>query len=167
MDDSDFKKAKEATWKVIEISDSKRKKDTSMIFTTNGNDYTDQECHAEMIFSESQRFYGDLCVASDQSILGFIKGAYRTKLAYNVLKKCERIMHSKTNWKSDILREEFIAGVNMSLGVFEMIISLIPRRFRMLIELAGFSSSQNFVMDKLILTTFPSIYNNPCFLSIN
>jgi tetratricopeptide (TPR) repeat protein len=153
LDKSKFNIAMETAWKGVEISSGMRKKNTSMIFRTDADDYTDEECHAELVCAEMQAIFGGLCVVEDQSILGFIKGAFRVRSCFNGLKECERILANKTNWKSSILREEFEAGVNLGLGLFEMGISFMPRKFMILLELAGFSSNRSFGLEKLMVTS--------------
>ena len=152
LDKLRFKMVRDIACKALEKSDVARKKNTSIISKTNGNDYTDEECHAELVYSELQGFLGCLVVVEDQSILGFVKGALRIRSCYNGYKECERILKCKANWRSDILREEFVAGVNQGLGAFELGVSFAPRKFVILLELAGFSSNRASGLEKLTVT---------------
>ena len=148
LDKTKFKAAKETAWMATSKSNEVRK-NTGFIFRSHPNDFTDDECYAELIHSETLAIYGGLCVVEDQSLMGFVKGAFRVRSCYVGLKECERIMKGKTNWKNEVVRQEFCSGVLMGLGLFEMGISFMPRKFMILLELAGFSSNRTFGLDKL------------------
>lgn len=90
-----------------------------------------------------------LTIVSDTSFTGFIKGAFNLRTSFNGLKNCERILGGKSNWKNDQLRDEFNAGIKLSLGLFEMAISFMPRKFILLLEFAGFSGNRTFGLGKL------------------
>lgn len=148
LDKSKFKIAMDTAWTAIQKSDEFRKK-SGLLFRPDPNEMTDDECHAELVHSEMLAIYGGLCVVEDQSLMGFVKGALRVRSCYAGLKECERIMNGRTNWTSEVLRQEFCAGVLADLGLFEMGISFMPRKFMILLELAGFSSNRSFGLDKL------------------
>lgn len=90
-----------------------------------------------------------MTIISDTSFTGFIKGALNLRSSFSGLKNCERILEGKTNWKNEKLRDEFSAGIKLSLGGFEMAISFMPRKFILLLELAGFSGNRTFGLEKL------------------
>ena len=149
LDKTKFKLAMDTAWMAIKMSDEHRKKDGGILFRADANDFSDDECHAELAHSELLAIYGGLCAVEDQSLMGFVKGALRVRSCYSGLKECERIMKAKTNWQSEVLRQEFCSGVLLDLGLFEMSVSFVPRKFMILLELAGFSSNRSFGLDKM------------------
>lgn len=151
LDKSKFKIALDTAWKGYEESSRRRKKNSGYLFKCDPNEYTDEECHAELVSSEFQAIYGALCVVDDQSLMGFVRGALRVRACFSGLKECERIMKGKTNWKSQLLKDEFCSGVLLDLGLFEMGVSFMPRKFMILLELAGFSSNRSFGLEQLEL----------------
>lgn len=107
------------------------------------------ECHAELVCSEMLSIQAGLIAVNDTSFTGFIKAALNLRTSFSGLKNCERILDGKTNWKNEELREEFRSGVKLSLGLFEMAISFMPRKFILLLELAGFSGNRTYGLEKL------------------
>lgn len=150
MDKSRFKLAQTTAWKGLAIAKQHRKKDSTFFFSnTDANSYTDNECIAELLYCEYNGAYGILNVVDDQSIMGFIKGAYRVRICYNGFKLCEKLMNEKTNWTNEYLKREFESGVLLGLGLFEMGISFVPRKFMLLLELAGYSSSRTYGLQQI------------------
>src|SRR5690348_14556704 len=62
LDKSKFKIALDTAWKGYEESSRRRKKNSGYLFKCDPNEYTDEECHAELVVSEFQAIYGALCV---------------------------------------------------------------------------------------------------------
>lgn len=149
MDKSQFKSSLRSAWKGLEESKKYRKKDTGYFFNSKGDSYTDEECMAELIYSEYNAIYGVINAIDDQSIMGFVKGAYRIRICYNGLKHCEKILNEKTNWKNKFIQKEFTCGVLLGLGLFEMGISFVPRKFMLLLELAGYTSNRSFGLQQI------------------
>jgi hypothetical protein len=152
LDKSRISVAMATAWTAVKKSDESRKS-SGMIFRSDPNDYTDDECHAELTHSELQAIYGCLCAIDNQGLTGFMKGAFRVRSCFVGLKECERLMNGKTNWQSELLRQEFCSGVMLDLGLFEMGLSFVPRKFQILLELLGFPSSRTFGLDKLELAS--------------
>lgn len=45
-------------------------------------------------------------------------------------------------WQSELSRTNFISGVNLGLGVFNMAFSLLPERFMSLLSMVGYKGSR-------------------------
>lgn len=59
-------------------------------------------------------------------------------------------MKRKSNWASDLHRQEFECGVNFGLGLFEISISYFPSKVVTLLELVGFRADKTKGMERLL-----------------
>ena len=75
-----------------EFANSLRKKHgiSSYLFRYDYNNYTDEECHAEMIFAKTLISIGLLSVVEDQSIYGLINAAFTIRASHQTYKGNER-----------------------------------------------------------------------------
>lgn len=141
--------AKYTFWKGIEEV-NKHRKPISLIFSTDFNTFTEDECVAELLNTHLNSMYGCLCTIGDQSLMGLIKAAYRLRTAYVSVRNCEKILKGKTNWKNDYIKREFESSINLSLGGFEMALSYCPRTLVHLLEYAGFKTDRSNGLENII-----------------
>ncbi|CAK6958564.1 tetratricopeptide repeat protein 39B-like [Scomber scombrus] len=110
---------------------------------------TEEEMHAELCYAEVLLQKAALTFL-DESIIGFIKGGMRIRNSYQIYKECQA-MANVTN-EVDMLRStniHFRGGVNMGIGSFNLMLSLLPSRVLRLMEFLGFSGDQELGLSEL------------------
>lgn len=132
----------------------KRKSSTASIvmrflYRPNYNHYTDDQIHAELVQAESLLLLALISFLSDQSIICLVKGAFRIRTCYQRYKECLYIMENRTNWSSEEARKHFESGVRMGHGIFNLLMSYLPRRVLRFLEYVGFSGNRSIAIDEL------------------
>ncbi|KAI1296833.1 Tetratricopeptide repeat protein 39B [Halotydeus destructor] len=122
----------------------------SLMLRNNYEDYTDENCHAELLYAETQAAQAALTVLSDMSVTGFVKGAIRIRACFNTYKECQRIHKHRKNWDTETSRKHFVSGIHLGLGLFEIAISFFPSKMITLLEMAGFSGDRTSGMNELL-----------------
>ncbi|KAI1296832.1 Tetratricopeptide repeat protein 39B [Halotydeus destructor] len=122
----------------------------SLMFRNSYDDYSDENCHAEMFYAETQAAFAALTVLQEPTLTGFVKGAIRIRACFNTFKECERIHKYKTNWETETSRNNFTSGVHLGLGLFEVAISYFPSKMITLLEMAGFAGNLTSAIDRLL-----------------
>ncbi|XP_053195992.1 tetratricopeptide repeat protein 39B-like [Scomber japonicus] len=110
---------------------------------------TEEEMHAELCYAEVLLQKAALTFL-DESIIGFIKGGMRIRSSYQIYKECQAMINV-TN-EVDTLRSthiHFRGGVNMGIGSFNLMLSLLPSRVLRLMEFLGFSGDQELGLSEL------------------
>ena len=129
--------------KALEKIEKHRKKNMGYIFEVTGNDYTDEECVAELAYAEMNLLYGVLTAFVEQSFIGYVKSAYRVNICFSSFKKFKRLMDEKTNWQDDYLKREFETAINLQLGSFNFGLSVAPRKVAWILELLGYETDRD------------------------
>uniref|UniRef100_A0AAQ4Q1T0 Tetratricopeptide repeat protein 39B n=1 Tax=Gasterosteus aculeatus aculeatus TaxID=481459 RepID=A0AAQ4Q1T0_GASAC len=91
---------------------------------------TEEEMHAELCYAEILLQKAFLTFL-DESIIGFIKGGMRIRNSYQIFKDCQKSMYI-----------HFKGGVNMGIGSFNLMLSLLPSKVLRLMEFLGFSGDR-------------------------
>ncbi|KAM9857002.1 tetratricopeptide repeat protein 39B-like [Aulostomus maculatus] len=103
---------------------------------------TEEEMHAELCYAEVLLQKAALTFL-DESIIGFIKGGMRIRNSYQIYKECQVMANTtrdEENQKSTHIH--FRGGVNMGIGSFNLMLSLLPARVLRLMEFLGFSGDR-------------------------
>lgn len=155
LEQSDLQAALDSINQSFEISSKKKRKTSTasmmihFLYKPNYNHYTDEEIHAELINAESLLLTALISFLADQSILCFVKGAFRIRSCYQRYKECIYILENKTNWSSLEAKQHFESGVRMGHGIFNLLMSYLPRRILRLLEYVGFSGNRTLGVDEL------------------
>lgn len=73
---------------------------------------------------------------SEEGLIGFIKGGLSIKNSYSTYKHCLKIFEKLDEKdKEDPLCRDFMSGVLLGVGSFNLILSLMPSRVLKVIEL--------------------------------
>lgn len=134
-----------------DFSSSLRKKSSyaGYFFRTNYSKYSDEECHAELIYAESLLTLGLVTVLDDQTLYGFVNGALKIRASHQSYKECLNILKYKDNWDSEICKMHFESGARLGIGAFDLVISLFPNKLAKLLEFVGFSSDRQVALEEL------------------
>lgn len=155
MEQSDIQAALNSINQSFEVSSRlKRKFSTAsmvmrFLYRPNYNSYTDEQIHAELVQAESLLLFALISFLSDQSIICLVRGAFRIRTCYQRYKECLYIMENRTNWESNEARNHFESGVRMGHGIFNLLMSYLPRRVLRFLEYVGFSGNRTIGVDEL------------------
>lgn len=119
------------------------------LYKPNYNAYTDDEIHAELVNAESMLMLSLISFLADQSVLCLVRGAFRIRACYQRYKECLYILDTRDTWRSQTARIHFESGVRMGHGIFNLLMSYLPRRVLKFLEYVGFSGSRTIGVDEL------------------
>jgi hypothetical protein len=114
---------------------------SGMVFGQKMEGYTPAELHAEIFFAECNMLQSLLTFFQDESLMSFIKGGLRIRQCYAMYKSFHQWVEANVVEGIDV-DPEFVAGVQLGIGCFNLIISLLPQRVLKLLEFVGFSGNQ-------------------------
>lgn len=141
----------------IQLCNHFRKKNTfseslgKMVKKPNYDLYTAEEIHAELCFAESLLLKALLTFIEDETLVSFIKAGLKIRSCYNSYKECNTILNTR-NWGEDETHKiHFESGVRIGIGLFNLMISLLPGRVIKLLEFIGFSGSKDKGLSELFL----------------
>ncbi|XP_013863222.1 tetratricopeptide repeat protein 39B isoform X3 [Austrofundulus limnaeus] len=103
---------------------------------------TEEEMHAELCYAEVLMQKAVLTFLDD-NIISFIKGGMGMRSSYQIYKNCQAMeIAMKDVEKKKSTHVHFRGGVNMGIGSFNLILSLLPSRVLRLMEFLGFSGDR-------------------------
>ncbi|XP_054636308.1 tetratricopeptide repeat protein 39B-like isoform X2 [Dunckerocampus dactyliophorus] len=110
---------------------------------------TEEEMHAELCYAEVLLQKAALTFL-DETIIGFIKGGMRIRNSYQIFKECQAMVNAnKKMEKKNRINVHFRGGVNMGIGSFNLMLSLLPARILKLMEFLGFSGDREVGLSEL------------------
>lgn len=139
--------ASDALKKSLIVCNKYRKKNTlgeslgKIVKKQNYDQYTEEECHAELCYAESLLLKALLTFMEDETLSSFIRGGIKIRSCYNSYKDCNNILKNRT-WDKSSTKIHFESGVRMGIGTFNLMISLLPSRVIKLLEFMGFSGNK-------------------------
>lgn len=120
-----------------------------MVKRNNYEQYTELEVHAELCYAECLLLKSMLTFMEDETLSSFIKAGIKIRSCFNSYKDCQHILH-KRHWETDQTKLHFESGVKMGIGVFNLMISMLPSRVIKLLEFIGFSGNKEQGLKDLI-----------------
>ncbi|XP_068445148.1 tetratricopeptide repeat protein 39B-like [Clinocottus analis] len=122
---------------------------TSLWTRQPADNLTEEEMHAELCYAEVLLQKAALTFL-DETIIGFIKGGMRIRNSYQIFKDCQALANvTKDIEKQKSTHIHFRGGVNMGIGSFNLMLSLLPSRVLRLMEFLGFSGDQELGLSEL------------------
>ncbi|XP_029286927.1 tetratricopeptide repeat protein 39B [Cottoperca gobio] len=122
---------------------------TSLWYRQPSDNLTEEEMHAELCYAEVLLQKAALTFL-DESIIGFIKGGMRIRNSYQIYKDCQALaLITKDIEKQKSTHIHFRGGVNMGIGSFNLMLSLLPSRVLRLMEFLGFSGDREIGLSEL------------------
>ncbi|XP_038565701.1 tetratricopeptide repeat protein 39B-like isoform X2 [Micropterus salmoides] len=122
---------------------------TSLLYRQPVDNLTEEEMHAELCYAEVLLQKAALTFL-DESILCFIKGGMRIRNSYQIYKDCQALVNiTKDMEQHKSTYIHFRGGVNMGIGSFNLMLSLLPSRVLRLMEWLGFSGDREMGLSEL------------------
>ncbi|XP_008315392.1 tetratricopeptide repeat protein 39B [Cynoglossus semilaevis] len=115
---------------------------TSMWYRQPSDSMTEEELHAELCYAEVLLQKAALTFL-DESIIGFIKGGMKIRNSYQIYKDCLAMANATKDMEKRSTYVHFKGGVNMGIGSFNLMLSLLPSRVLRLMEFLGFSGDRD------------------------
>ncbi|XP_028404698.1 tetratricopeptide repeat protein 39B-like [Dendronephthya gigantea] len=123
---------------------------TSFLWKPSYEDATEEELHAELCYAECLLQRALLNFIEDESLLSFLRGGLKIRSCYHTYKVCYDMMEDlHKGGKVSSRFSDFKGGVNLGLGTFNLLLSLLPAKVLRLLEFVGFSGDKYFGLDLL------------------
>ncbi|XP_059903540.1 tetratricopeptide repeat protein 39B-like isoform X2 [Gadus macrocephalus] len=155
FDPKDVEAAMTSLRESLETCQSFRKKSglletiTNLWYRQSSDNLTEEEMHAELCYAEVLLQKASLTFM-DESIMGFIKGGMRIRNSYQIFKDCQVIANKMDEeMQQKATHVHFRCGVNMGIGSFNLMLSLLPTRVLRLMEFLGFSGDRDVGLSEL------------------
>ncbi|XP_005390945.1 PREDICTED: tetratricopeptide repeat protein 39B-like [Chinchilla lanigera] len=105
------------------------------------NVVTEEELHAEVCYAECLILKAAITFIQDDSLLGFLKSGINIGLSYQIYKDCQQVVTymSKNQSKS---HRHLVGGIKFGLGVFNLMLSLVPPKTLKLLNIVGYSGDR-------------------------
>ncbi|CAH1100190.1 unnamed protein product [Psylliodes chrysocephalus] len=103
--------------------------------------FTQLEAHAELCHAEAMLLKSMLTFIEDETLSSFIKAGLKIRSCFNSYKDCHQILLNR-NWEKDPTKKHYEGGVRVGIGVFNLMISMLPARVIKLLEFIGFSGNK-------------------------
>ncbi|KAI8088521.1 hypothetical protein BDF21DRAFT_378735 [Thamnidium elegans] len=163
---TDIEDAIEALKETIQLADAFRKKNSSWL----GNitswvkgisvhevwEMSRLHRHAELIYAESYLLKALLCIIHDESFVSFLREGLHVRASYNTYKTLQKFLNhvrEQASQGKDVsecgVDDHFTSGVSLGVGLFNLIISLLPSSVMKVVEFIGFTSDRTYGMEIL------------------
>nr|XP_020447540.1 tetratricopeptide repeat protein 39B-like isoform X3 [Monopterus albus] len=122
---------------------------TSLWYRQPTDNLTEEEMHAELCYAEVLLQKAALTFL-DESLISFIKGGMGMRKSYLIYKFCQSMENvTKDTGTQKSTHIHFRGGVNMGIGTFNLVLSLLPPRVLRLMEFLGFSGDREMGLSQL------------------
>ncbi|KAI8636358.1 hypothetical protein BD408DRAFT_437993 [Parasitella parasitica] len=163
---TDIEGAIEALKKTIQLADALRKKETgwlgnitSWVKGISVHDISSMSRlhrHAELVYAESYLLKALLCIIHDESFVSFLREGLHVRASYNTYKTLKKyLIHVQEqallgkDVSSCDLDDHFTSGVSLGVGLFNIMISLLPNSVMKVVEFIGFTNDRAYGMEML------------------
>ncbi|KAG9350862.1 hypothetical protein JZ751_024751 [Albula glossodonta] len=109
---------------------------------------TSEELHAEVCYAECLLQRAALTFLQDENMISFIKGGIKVRNSYQTYKELHTVLQSASYVHGDN-HGHFEGGVNLGVGAFNLMLSMLPTRILRLLEFVGFSGNKEFGLQQL------------------
>ena len=108
--------------------------------------YTVTEAHAELCYAECILARAALTFLEDETLVAFVKAGLQIRSGYYAYKNCWQLVAEENDVKEEV---DFISGVRLGVGTYNLLISMLPNRILKILEWVGFTGSKKFGMSQL------------------
>uniref|UniRef100_A0A0N4ZCA3 TPR_REGION domain-containing protein n=1 Tax=Parastrongyloides trichosuri TaxID=131310 RepID=A0A0N4ZCA3_PARTI len=112
---------------------------------------TDEQIHAELCYAETLMLRAMLTFFTDETLASFVKGALKINTCHSIFRYCYKMINTEEwNNRDPVVKEQFEAGTRAGIGMFNLIISIMPPKIFKLLEFCGFYGNKSFGMEELL-----------------
>ncbi|XP_023677179.1 tetratricopeptide repeat protein 39A isoform X2 [Paramormyrops kingsleyae] len=110
--------------------------------------FTEEELHAELCYAECLLQRAALTFLQDENMISFIKGGIKVRNSYQTYKELHTVLLSSSYIQGEN-HNHFEGGVNLGIGAFNLMLSMLPARILRMLEFVGFSGNKEFGLHQL------------------
>ncbi|MBN3305798.1 TT39A protein, partial [Amia calva] len=121
---------------------------TSVVSKSSGDDFTEEELHAEACYAECLLQRAALTFLQDENMMGFIKGGIKVRNSYMIYKELHGFTQAH-GFHRGPSHTHLEGAVSLGIGAFNLTLSLVPPRILRLLEFAGFSGDKDYGLSQL------------------
>ncbi|XP_018591256.1 tetratricopeptide repeat protein 39B-like [Scleropages formosus] len=151
----DIQTAMEALRESLETCQGFRKKNTvvetisNLVYRQGAENFTEEEMHAEICYAETLMQKAALSFVEDESMISFLKAGIKIRTSYLMYKECQNLLNTSQDLTASETFNHFKGGINMGIGSFNLMLSLLPSRVLRLLEFIGFSGNREVGLSQL------------------
>ncbi|XP_023446783.2 tetratricopeptide repeat protein 39B-like [Dasypus novemcinctus] len=101
----------------------------------------EEELHAELCYAECLILKSSVSFIQDDTILGFLKSGINVGLSYQIYKDCQQVLLQTPHCQSKAYKH-LVGGIKFGLGIFNLILSLVPPKSLKLLNVVGFGGDR-------------------------
>ncbi|KAJ8274840.1 hypothetical protein COCON_G00094650 [Conger conger] len=109
---------------------------------------TEEELHAELCYAECLLQRAATTFLQDENMISFIKGGIKVRNSYQIYKELHAIRQFPGNTPGEN-HCHFESGVNLGVGSFNLMLSLVPTKMLRLLEFVGISGNKECGLQQL------------------
>ncbi|KAM6972060.1 tetratricopeptide repeat protein 39B-like [Aplochiton taeniatus] len=154
FDTKDMDTAMASLREALQTCQRLRKKNTimetisNMFYGQSASSLTEEEMHAELCYAEVLLQKAALTFL-DESLISFLKGGISIRNSYQIYKECQVMADIARESNKSSTLPHFSGGVNMGIGSFNLMLSLLPAKVLRLMEFLGFNGDREVGLAKL------------------
>ncbi|XP_033029237.1 tetratricopeptide repeat protein 39B isoform X2 [Lacerta agilis] len=123
---------------------------SSLVSKQSPDQLNEEEMHAEICYAECLLQKAALTFVQDENMINFIKGGLKIRTSYQIYKECHQILQMTQGSKNqNETYYQFEGGVQLGIGAFNLMLSLLPGRILRLLEFIGFSGNREVGLQQL------------------
>ncbi|KAJ2061809.1 hypothetical protein GGI17_002879 [Coemansia sp. S146] len=111
---------------------------------------TPTQRHAELVHAEAYLVRAVLNVASGDGVMAVLKEGWHVRSAYATYRGCYAYIQD-VYAEGGTVDDHFVSGTYLGMGIFNLILSMLPAKLLRFIELVGFSADRKLGLELLAL----------------
>ncbi|KAJ1942186.1 hypothetical protein FBU59_003272, partial [Linderina macrospora] len=111
---------------------------------------TPTQRHAELVHAEAYLLRAMLNIATSGGAMSFLKEGWHVKSAYATYRDCYSYIQAEYE-EGNMVDDHFVSGTYLGMGVFNLILSMLPARLLRFIEFVGFSADRKLGLELLAI----------------
>ncbi|XP_066470598.1 tetratricopeptide repeat protein 39B isoform X2 [Tiliqua scincoides] len=123
---------------------------SSLVSKQTVDQLSEEEMHAELCYAECLLQKAALTFVQDENMINFIRGGLKIRTSYQIYKECHQVLQmTQGNANKNETFYQFEGGVQLGIGAFNLMLSLLPGRIVRLLEFIGFSGNRELGIQQL------------------
>ncbi|KAJ1720091.1 hypothetical protein LPJ53_005231 [Coemansia erecta] len=104
--------------------------------------------HADLVHAEAHLLSAMLGMASGDGVIGLVRDGWHVKSSYATYRTCNAFVQD-THRLGGRLDDHYVSGTYLGVGVFNLVLSMLPARLLRVVEVVGFSGDRALGLEML------------------
>ncbi|ORX69647.1 hypothetical protein DL89DRAFT_223795, partial [Linderina pennispora] len=117
--------------------------------------------HAELVHAEAYLLRAMLNIGTSGGAMAFLKEGWHVKSAYATYRDCYSYIQAEYA-VGNMVDDHFVSGTYLGMGVFNLILSMLPARLLRFVEFVGFSADRKLGLELLAIAAGWRTEIHPC-----